>query len=262
MSFPGSVLLDQGEIFKPHVTKRFPLGTRGYTRDGRAFRYARAGAAALVPGMLIQAPAVDTEVVAQEYADSTDWAAPTTNSTVFYLSTDTTIATANFFKDGYFMVTAGSTSNVIGQMVQIESHSGAAGAAGATGVVKVYPYSEERLTAAFTTANTVSIIANPYNNVIVSLDAAPTGIPVGVCPASVTAAYYFWLQTWGMACMRVSDTWDTGHSIIYASATGTREGESLPWSTLESDKGAAVVGIANYIGTDGYAGAGFLTLAP
>lgn len=260
MGFPGSLLLNGADIYNAHVTKRFPLGTRGYTRDGRVFRYAKCGATALTPGMLCEAEAVDSNSVALTVADSTDWAVPTTSSTVFHISSDVT-ATANYFADGYFMVTAGTQTADNGQYVQIESHT-AGGVAGATGAVYVYPYDGETLSVALSTSNTVSLIQNPYQKVIVSPDAAPTGPAVGVCPTSVTAAYYFWLQTWGPACCFVSDTWDTGHGVYNASATGTRAGECFAVATLEIDKGSAVVGIAQYIGTDGYAGCAFLTMAP
>lgn len=261
--FPGSVLLEGDQY---HITsdKRYPLGTRGYTRDGRVFRYAKCGATALTPGMLIQAMASTADEVAEPIADSTDWAVPSTSSTVFYLSTATSLTTANFFADGYYMVTAGTTTAEVGQMLQIQSQPKSNGLAGAAlgGNPKVYVYSEDKLVSALTTSNTVSLIKNPYDAVIMALDAAPTAPPIGVCGTDVTALYHFWLQTWGMTCLRVSDTWDTGHYVIYASATGNRGGEAHPSSTKESDLGAAVIGIAQYIGVDAYAGAAFIILAP
>ncbi len=260
--FPGSVLLN-GQQYHPTIDKRHPLGTRGYTQDGRVFRYTRNGAVGLTPGMLIQAQASSSDFEAEPLADSTDWAAPTTSSTVVYLSTATSMATADAFVDGYFMVTAGTTAAAVGQMLQIESCPLSNGAAGPGGNPKVFVYSEDKLVTALSTSYTVTLQKNPYDDVIGSIQAAPTAIPLGVCVTDVTAAYYFWLQTWGMACLRVSDTWDTGHYVIYASATGNdRLGEALPTSTLEVDKGAAIVGIAQYIGTDGYAGSAFITLAP
>jgi len=262
MSFPGSILLGQGDIYRQSSTKQHPLGTRGYTRDGRVYRYARNGAAALLPGMLIQKTAPHADDVAEPLADSTDWAVPTTSTTLIRLSTATSMATADFFKDGYFMVTAGATESGTGQMLQIESCPKTTATAGPAYCPEIFLREEDKLVTALTTSVTISLIKNPYDQVVVGLDAAPTGLPVGVCPINVTIAYYFWLQTWGMACMRVSDTWIIGHNIIYGSATGTRPGEALPMTSLEADKGSAIVGMADYIGTDGYYGSAMLTLAP
>jgi hypothetical protein len=260
--FPGSVLLDGGQ-YHTSSTKRHPLGTRGYTQDGRVFRYARNGSAGLNPGMMCQAEASSADFEAEPIADATDFAVPSTSSTVFYLSTATSMATADAFADGYYMVTAGTTTAEVGQMLQIESCPKSDGAAGPSGNPRIYVYSEDKLVTALSTTDTITLQKNPYDSIIGTLQAAPTGIAVGVAVTDVAASYYFWLQTWGMACMRVSDTWDTGHNIIYASATGNdRLGEALPSSTLEVDKGAAIVGIAQYIGTDGYAGSAMLTLAP
>lgn len=262
MSFPGTILLDNGEVYKQSSTKRHPLGTRGATQDGRVFHYTKNGAVALTPAMLIQALASSADDVAEPLADSTDWTVPSTSTTLIRLSTATSMATANYFEDGYFIVTAGTTGNEVGQIVQIQSTPATTATAGPAYCPEIFLYSEDKLVTALTTSNTVSLHANPYDKVVVALDAAPTAAPVGICLTNVTASYYFWLQTWGLAPCRVSDTWFAGHNVIYASATGTREGEALPMTSLEADKGAAIVGIAQYIGTDGYVGAILLTLAP
>lgn len=264
--FSASVLLDTGEMFQQHTNKKHPLGTRGFTRDGRVFRYALNGATALSPGQVIQAEAAESTVLAQEYADSTDWALPTTDSHTFYLSTDTTIATKDFFADGYFMVTAGST-DVTGQSLQIKTNTGKAGAAGPGGCPVIETYSEDKLVTALTTTHTVSLIPNPYSRVIAgkSADAAITGIPVGVCPGVVAAGKYFWLQTWGMACVWASGTWDAGRDSFYDSQTGcSNEGAAKTFATcsVTASGGVIPIGSVQYIGVDGSCGALFIKLAP
>ncbi len=265
MSFPGSILLDQGDVYKTSSTKKHPLGTRGYTQDGRAYRYAQAGASNLTPGMLIQAAAYDSNFAAQEMADSTDWAVPTTGSTIFYLSTDTSLTTASYFVDGYYMVCSGSTAmSEVGQILQIDSVAFSC-ASGPSGCPKVYAYGEDKLVTALTTANTITLLPNTYKSVIVApnADAAITGIAVGVCPINVTAAYYFWLQTWGMTCVRVHGTLDCGYSVYYDSNTGcSNTGNIRTQASLGDDRGSPQVGMAQYTGVDGGAGAIFLTLAP
>lgn len=263
-AFASTLLLGNGEIYSTTSTKKFPLGTRGFTRDGRVYRYARCGATALTPGQLCQAEAVDANFVAQPLADSTDWDVPTTGSTVIYLSTATSMATADAFVDGYFMVTAGSTGNATGQIARIESCPASTATAGPAYCPEIFLAEGESLVTALTTTYTVSIQKNPYDDVIPGVyDAAITGIPVGVCPTNVAATYYFWLQTWGMTCVWVNGTLDAGHMVIYTSDTGcTNAGTVAPCSTKGFNRGDANVGLAQYIGSDGTAGSIFLTLAP
>lgn len=264
-SFASSVLLGNGDIYKESVTKKYPLGTRGFTRDGRVYRYAKNGGVALTPGTLIQAEAVNSDMVAQPLADSTDWAVPTTSSTLFRLSTATSMATADFFIDGYLMVTAGTTGNEVGQVMQIQSCPGSTATAGPAYCPEVYVYSEDKLVTALTTSNTVSLIKNPYDDVVIAVmnDAAITSIPVGVCPISVQANYYFWLQTWGMSTAFVGGTWDAGHSTFFDSITGcTGAGTIRAVSTECNAKGCVSVGLAQYIGVEATCGAVFLTMSP
>lgn len=258
-----SVLLENGEIYIAHTNKQHPLGTRGYTRDGRVFRYALAGAAALTPGQVCQGEAVDSAYVAQEMADSTDWAVPTTATNKFYLSTDTSLTTASFI-DGYYMVTAGGTTYGA-QCLQIKDHTVDNAAAGSSGCPVITTYDEDNLVYALSTAYTISLIQNPYHKVIAgkSADAAITAPPVGVCPTSVALGKYFWLQTWGMACVKASGTLDTGHMAFYDSTTGcSYSGMVKAPTTASYATGCIPVGVAQYIGTDGYAAGVMLTLAP
>ncbi len=264
-SFAASVLINNGDIYKPTSIKKYPLGTRGFTRDGRVYRYAKNGGTALESGKLIQAEAINSDMVAQELADSTDWAVPTTGTTLIRLSTDTSMATADFFVDGYFMVTAGTTGNEVGQMMKIESCPGTTATAGPAYAPEIFLYSEDKLVTALTTSNTVSLIKNPYDDVIVAVmnDSAITAMPVGICPTVVTASYYFWLQTWGMSCVWVHETFDAGHQVFFASDTGcSAPGVVFAPDTNSISFGCVQVGNAQYIGVDGTGGAVFLTFSP
>ncbi len=254
MSFPGSVLLQNGEWLTQSATKKLPLGTQGYTLDGRCFRYCKNGGTALSPGVFVQGYPTDTAFEEQELADSTDWAVPTTGSTLIRLSTDTSMTTNDGMADGYLFVTAGATGDTIGQMVQILSSPITTATAAPANCPEIFLYSEDKLTAALTTANTVTLVRNKYSGTVVCVDGAPTAVPIGLTPRAISANYYYWAQTKGMACARVSDTWDVGRAVIIASATGTVAGEGHPVSSLEADAGAAVVGLSVYIGTDGYCG--------
>jgi len=197
MGFPGSILLTQGDQYVQTSDQRHPLGTRGYTKDGRVFRYSRAGATALEAGYLVQAAAADTDYnIDLNPATST---APTTGSTTITLelATASTIA-ADELKDGILFINDGSTSGVELQYVQIDGNSANAGSA--TGTFDVYIRPEDCFTVAPTTACEMGCMKNKYDDVVIcATSTAHTGVPLGVPCRAVTAAYYFWLQTWG-AC--------------------------------------------------------------
>lgn len=196
MSFPGSVLLNQGDIYKQSATQIHPLGTRGYTRDGRVFRYSRNGGVALVRGKLVQS-AVNITGVDTTLLGTTHYA--TTNSTRIQVmpSTKGLFSTADAYKDGLLYVSDTTASTGQGQYVQIYSHTKSTSTATA---VQIYLRQGDVLTKGLTTKAELGVQKNRYDDVVV-YPVAATGIPLGVPPRAITIAYYFWLQTWGPACV-------------------------------------------------------------
>jgi hypothetical protein len=227
MGFPGSVLLNQGDVFAQTSDKRHPLGTRGYTRDGRVYRYARAGGTNLEVGKLMQMPAHIVNWDKNLHPSSIHGSSVSTNSTYVYvhfrvISTGTLPTSANVVADGYLIVNDGTGQ---GQYVQIASNTASTSTlAKNTCRTKVVFREGEHLTARLAvssgwgasggaTGSQVGLIRNPYDKVIVSAKhATGTGIVLGVTPRAVTANYYFWLQTWGPAVCLC----DTAATIGYA----------------------------------------------
>jgi len=195
--FPGSILLTQGDQYKETSDKRHPLGTRGYTRDGRVFRYARAGSSALEAGHLMQAEAPTADLNMD--LNPTTSTAPSTGSTKIGLQSGVTSCTltADTFIDGYLYINDGATGSMIGQMVQLAGNDSPG--VDATGDIDVYLREDSFFTEAPTTACEMSITKNKYDDVIIKPAGARTSIPLGVTPRHVTATYYFWLATWGPA---------------------------------------------------------------
>ncbi len=265
-SFPGSVLLNQGQIYKQTSDKRMPLGTRGYTKDGRVFRYARSGATAITIGSLCQGIVIDANLDMDIImADSTDWGVPTTSDTKIYLSTDQSITTANTYADGYLFVTDGTGE---GQMVQIKSNEGTTSAAGPETAPRLDLFEDGTLQTALDTSSEVGLARNIYDAVISAIDAAPTAIPVGVAPVTTSGNYYFWIQTWGPCPVITADTLIVGEVVIYSCATG--EGAIAGRGVAGIDSGAtdaevtsAVrVGECMSVGTTGEYSLIYLKLAP
>uniref|UniRef100_A0A6M3KU83 Uncharacterized protein n=1 Tax=viral metagenome TaxID=1070528 RepID=A0A6M3KU83_9ZZZZ len=168
-------------IYEISATQRAPLGTRLALPDERVFRYARAGALALAPGKFNIRATPSTEL---------DKAISASVVVGAYNVYATTAAAATTAAEGWLQV-----NDDAGEGIQYKIKSAVANATTATSTDFVlYDPVATAMTAG---ATTVSVILNPYLGVLVAT--AITEIILGVAPVTVTALYYFWLQTWGLA---------------------------------------------------------------
>lgn len=252
-AFPGSVLLTQGDIFSQTSDKRHPLGTRGYTRDGRVFRYTKNGAVALTVGKLVQAGVGNTNWQKNLHPSTNFGSSVTTDSTYIYVtlravSSAAISSYANELADGYLIVNDGTGQ---GQMVQIQSNTTANSTALGTAKIKVVFREGEKLTqrlvatTAAATDSQVGLIENLYNDVVVSAKhATGTGVALGVTPRAITANYYFWLQTWGPAVCLC----DTAGAIGYAAIRSATDAGGVRQNTT-ADVGITQPKVGDFINT-------------
>lgn len=277
MDFPGSVELSGSDILKITATKSFPLGTRGFTRDGRAFRYAKNGATALKAGRLVQS-AVPLAGELLLGTGTTKLKANSTKVNVMSTSHSATgiLVTRNTYADGYLYLGTSSTAKGCGQYAQIKVQSSCP----ATSVVKIPIefYSGDGFysgTSVIGSTNaSVHIIKNPYDSVIVKPAGLQTSMCVGVPVRPVTASYYFWVQTWGPCPVKSTGIIDVGNAAGPSSdATNagqvdgvtdtdkTSKAEGLVWSVIRSALGDKI-GQTMVAGAAGKCRMIFLKLAP
>ncbi len=278
MAFPGSVCLRGGDIYRTSSIQIYPLGTRGYTNDGRAFRYTKNGAVALVVGSLIQAEAPDAQFSDDQLTvTGKGIAAGSTKITARFSTNSTGGVSVDQYKEGYLFVNDGEGE---GQMVQIVTHE-LATTAGAGGVSTVQFMDYGEFTEAVSTATTASqmgFIKNLYDDVI-EFPAVMTSVPVGIAPRGVAANFYFWLQTWGIAPCKVNSA-DTGipavgFPLMPATIAGDVSRPFLLASTKGTSAGAfdnardtfiaaarPILGACVEVGADGETGLIDLKLAP
>lgn len=273
MSFPGSVLLSGADILKITSAKIHPLGTRGYTRDGRVYRYARNGGTALKAGFVVQSATPS----AYEILYTTGTTELFANSTKVKVKSGTgaRLTTKNSYADGFVYLQTSSTLKGSGLYAQIKSHT--TETLSATGVATVYFYSGDGLYSPTTncgsTNASLGIIPNPYDKVIVKPAGKKTALVVGVPNRPVTANYYFWVQTWGPCPIKGSDTTDVGTAVGASTAatagtvggvtdTGKTSGAAgLVWSVVRDCLGDSI-GHAMVAGSAGKCRMVFLKLAP
>lgn len=195
------------DIFSESSVKELQLGQIAFTADGRKFRYAKAGASALVAGTLQQGPAI----VANHQNVSVASAAAVGADEVT-VTLGATLATANQYAGGYLGV---NDVDGEGYTYLISGHPAAASAASLTLTLDA----PDVIKAALTTSSQCVLYPNKYNGVV-QMPTTITGPAVGVPLFDVTAAYYFWLQTRGpVSCLNGDANLTVGSAVSPSNAT-------------------------------------------
>lgn len=206
--------LSAQDAFSPSLVQQHALGSRLALVDGRVYRYAQAGAADLVAGNLLQAAAPITTHLALTSA------AAAIGATSTVVTPGATAGAANLYSEGYLGVSDGPG---VGLVYRIAGH------AAITASVAFTLNLDEPVAVAFTTATRYGLIPNLYKNVIQSPVTAKTGAFVGVAPCVFTAAYYGWIQTWGVVSLLINGTLAATASVQGGVTTA---GSVDVWSTL------------------------------
>lgn len=154
------------------------VGQKFDTSDGRELALVQNGAVALTAGVLVQS---EVEVTAhQKLAMTVPAAYPATAGLYQILVTNGgTKLNINKFASGYAIVASGTG---IGQLLKIASHQSAA--ASATFVVTL----EDPIQTTLDATSKISLLQNPYANVIISPASTATGGPVGITLYNIAAS--------------------------------------------------------------------------
>lgn len=202
-----------------------PLGTIAECKDGRMFRWCKAGSAAdLVAGNAIQSSAIQANHLARTSP------VVAVGATSFTFTPGNTAGAANLYAEGYLQVdTAG-----FGHTYQVKGHA----AITASTAFTLNLMEGDPIQVALTASQTLGLVAHPYQNVVQFPATTATGSAVGVAGYIITAAYNGWLQTWGPCAVLQSDTTAVGLSVgvpsgtagacvAYAAATTTLLGQNM-----------------------------------
>jgi len=187
-------------------TKKENLGILRMEDDGRWYRYAKAGAAALAPGKLNYAAAITAAHMNQTCA-----AVAIGDYKVTVTVTAGTAITANQLTDGYLQVNAG-TGLAYSYLIASNTAIG-------TGGTTVYVDLVEPIRVALTTSSYVTLMPNPQYAVIENATATKTA--AGVPLIDVGISYYFWNQVWGHGTGLMDSTPAVGCVLIGGSVAGS-----------------------------------------
>lgn len=188
-------IFNQG-LFEESATAKERLGTKRELDDGRIFRYAGITAAAITAsGALLSK--------AQTKVDATIAAADAAIDLVGIKEISLTIAgaTADLYKDGELVVKAGTD---IGSKYKVRGNVATGNPAAGRATVSLY----DKLFVTWVAASTtIGAYQNPYKNLLLNPAVASVGTGtggehvMGMAIRPITASYYAWLQTRGIAAL-------------------------------------------------------------
>jgi hypothetical protein len=190
-------------IYQISETRKEELGTLRILSDGRKFRYARAGSSALAAGKL--GVAAD---IAAAHANEAILTVIAIGTKVLALTvTAGTVIAENELKGGAFQV-----NDATGEGYSYVIDANTALAVGGTTINVTI---EEGIKVALDTTSEFTLVHNPWNDVV---EGTTLGMAIGVPVVAVTAAYYYWAQTGGLAVGLMGGTVALGSALMQDNA--------------------------------------------
>ncbi len=193
------------------ATQHYPLGTKLEARDGRLWRYARAGGVALSPGLMGQMtpPHANVNNIAQAGMSSNIG-----DTEINVLLTTGHGYVAGDFADGWLVIEDATGE---GHSYRIRTNT----------VVTIDTvhrlFLHEPIIVATDADSEITIVPNQYGKVIVQ-PTTVTGIAVGVPNGTITAEHYYWAQRRGPVGMVV----DAGDTVVVGALVGTPATHGTP----------------------------------
>lgn len=200
---------------KPHedsVTQLHPLGTLGFTNDGRTYRYANnAGSSALDPGKICVAADITTN---HEDRAVNTFAIGDISLTI---GIGGTAITSNEYDEGFVVITDDDGQGIA---YSIKSHE-----TSSVGSVDIIVTLNDPIVIAAIDNTTVTLVRNKYRDIVVS-NGTQTDLPVGVPNVTIAIDSFGWVQTGGLCSVLVgSNDTEVGTPVtLDASTNGGLEG--------------------------------------
>lgn len=226
----GPVTISDTDLYKSSsvASSAFQVGDLAFGSKGRMYRYALAGASALVKGNLLQEAVEDTT-----YENMAIGTAAVAGDNYLQVTNGTaTITSAQFVGGTIGVYTAGGVA--VGDEYVITKITGTLTSGGA---LKVYVDRPVRY--AYSTAAKVNMKRSPWSGVIQFPATTPTGIPVGFAIYEIPAGEYGWVLTHGEVTA-LSD----GSTFAVGSAVGTPSGTAGAITVYAAATTKFAVGVA------------------
>jgi hypothetical protein len=237
MAFPVVIQGGEGEQYNDYAAtdQRWQLGQKMVMNDGRAYRFHKVGASTLVVADVVDGPANITNHLSQ---------APTTASSVgsanIVVTLGATASAKNQYRGGY--VNATQTPGlgelyVLNSDPNLDTHAAVA----SSGVITALLSDGETIRTALTASSLVDMILNPYSGTIQSPVTTLISEMIGIAVKASTTGRFGWIQTRGIASVKVSGTAVVGNNIVRLVAAAGAAGPAAADTTV-------LVGVCNSVG--------------
>lgn len=191
-------------LYEISATAKELIGTLRIDEFGRKFRYCYAGGTALAAGKLSVGADVNANHVNTAMGSAVAVGTEVLNVPI---SAGTAIA-ENALAGAFLQVNDGAGE---GLSYPIQSNAAASGTD-----TSVYVALQRPILVALTAASEVSLITSQFYGTQESTTILP---PAGVPLRAVTANYYYWSQTGGIACVFTRETTGTGNNVEQSATT-------------------------------------------
>lgn len=206
------LLTEQGTM-QESETQKAPIGALLALNDGRKFRYCKNGAVALAAGKTLQAVILGTE-----RDDAVNAAAAVSiGSTTVIITAIVTVA-ADDWAEGFLHIV-----NDTGEGLQYKIKGNTAASIGNDYTVTLY----DPIVTALAATTDVILSKSPYSGVLLAAD--DLSLCMGVPTIPITANYYFWSQTSGVAMVLQNGSTGvaTTERQVYMDVAGGTDGAAL-----------------------------------
>ena len=202
MRYPNKILGAHRDPYTTYTSQRFPLGQVMEVSDGRIYRFALAGAAALAASNLDSARAMTAN-----FDTLSIQATVAAGATTIPFTNGATALLENELAQGTILVEDVALN--LGEVYPIKSNT----ADGGTGTVTVTLEDNVKVLNALTTSGKVTVRYNPWLGVIIH-GSPPVQLPVGIPQAIIGLTEYGWLQTHGVCqCLIEGSVIKIGHAL-------------------------------------------------
>jgi len=205
----GTVQIFENDVTDTTSTQKHPLGTLGFTTDGRKYRYTEAGGTTLAAGKISVAAA---QVANHENLSVTT--AVAAGAVKVDVTLGATATSANDYANGYLVI---NDVDGEGNTYLITGH--AAVSASGTQTLNL----DQPVKVALTTNSQASLIRNPWKETVISVT-DQLDMPVGIPNVAITNAEFGWTQTGGVCSALADETLAIGADLtIGTSVAGAVE---------------------------------------
>lgn len=188
--------------FSSSATAKHSVGQGAHSDDGRKFRYVKNGGVALVVGHALQSRIEDTD------HDNITCRATAVGATSLLITAGSGggALDANEYAGGYAVV---DTTPGLGYVYRIDNHAAITASANGALVLE----DEDAVQVALTTDSRVTLVNNPYDEVISHPATTASGVCVGGCIYPIAISEYGWIQTFGAGAALIAGTPAVGQPV-------------------------------------------------